>query len=198
LPEDSTNQPEIDLTTRRKALGWSGQPLTRWQIFAAWIFVAILQGPYLLYTKGSLPLRADHRVFEGEIGPEYPQHRVGAVFGPGFRYAGHWCKSPGEEMLPSICDVYPPGEPGFGATGADRVGPEHNSPAGFKARFDDSFAFESSNSYVALIVRPDSRFPVFRFPAVRSILDLYRLHRKIKELFALSHRPLSQMKPANC
>jgi hypothetical protein len=43
LPEDSTDQPEIDLTTRRKALGWwSRQPLTRWQIFEVWIFVAIL------------------------------------------------------------------------------------------------------------------------------------------------------------
>jgi hypothetical protein len=29
-------------------------------------------------------------------------------------------------------------------------------------------------------------FQLFRFPAVRSILDLYRLHRKITELLALS------------
>jgi hypothetical protein len=95
-------------------------------------------------------------------------------------------RAQGKKCCRAYCDVYPPDEPGSGAAGADRVGPEHNSPAGFKARFADSFAFESSNSYVALIVRPDSRFPVFRFPAVRSILDLYRLHRKITELLALS------------
>jgi hypothetical protein len=58
-----------------------------------------------------------------------------------------------------------------------------------RARFDDGFAFESSNSQVAQILRPDPRFQVFRFPAVRSIVDLYRLHGKIKELFALSQRP---------
>jgi hypothetical protein len=107
-------------------------------------------------------------------------------------------RAQGKKCRRAYCDVYPPGEPGFGAAGAARVGPEHNSPAGFKARFDDRFAFKDSNSHVAQIVRPEPRFQVFRFPAVRSNLDLHRLHRKIKELFALSHRPLSQMKPANC
>jgi hypothetical protein len=67
-------------------------------------------------------------------------------------------RAQGKKCCRAYCDVYPPDEPGSGAAGADRVGPEHNSPAGFKARFADSFAFESSNSHVAQIVIPDSRF----------------------------------------
>jgi hypothetical protein len=74
-------------------------------------------------------------------------------------------RAQGKKCCGAYCDVYPPDEPGSGAAGADRVGPEHHSPAGFKARFADSFAFESSNSHVAQIVRP--ALPLFDGSAFR-------------------------------
>jgi hypothetical protein len=219
LPEDSNDHPDIDLTIKHKALRSSRLPLTRLHIFAIWILVTILaaitghqvswhlfeiasgasiafflwpfvQGPYLLYTRRSLPLRADYRIFTGEIGPEYPKHRIDALFGLGFRYAGQLVQAPrGRNVAVHVAMFIHPANQDSVQLGRIVSGLRTTHALVFKARFDDGFAFESSNSHTAQIFRPDPCFPVFRFPALRSTTDLYRLHRKIKEQFALSHSP---------
>jgi len=59
----------------------------------------------------------------------------------------------------------------------------------FKARFDDGFAYETSDGHTAPVFKPDPNYRVFRFPDVRSTRDLYRLHCKLKEQFVSGHRP---------
>jgi hypothetical protein len=50
-------------------------------------------------------------------------------------------RAQGKKCCRAYCDVYPPGEPGFGAAGADRVGPEHNSR--WSSRLDSTTASHS-------------------------------------------------------
>jgi hypothetical protein len=54
----------------------------------------------------------------------------------------------------------------------------------FKTRFDDGFAFETSNSGTPPIFLPNPQCLIFRFPQIRWRADLYRIHQKIKEQFA--------------
>ena len=60
----------------------------------------------------------------------------------------------------------------------------------FKTRFNDGFAFETSNNFTARIFPQNQEFPVFRFPMMRSELDLYRIHQALKERFSATRSPI--------
>jgi hypothetical protein len=60
----------------------------------------------------------------------------------------------------------------------------------FKSRFENGFAFETSNGYIPSPFKPDPNYQVFRFPGVSPTGGLYRLHRKRKERFLPTHRPI--------
>jgi hypothetical protein len=125
VPEDSTNVLRTELgTIKRKAMRWSREPGTRLQVVGIWMFVALLaaitgsevgwrlfeivsaasvaffmwpfvQGPYLLYTRHWLPLRADYRIFDGDLRAQFPEHRIAALSGLGFEFAGYLVQEPG-------------------------------------------------------------------------------------------------------
>jgi hypothetical protein len=222
VPEVPENESKKLHKITPMALRWSRMPVSRLQIFAVWVFVAILaaitghaislhvfeiasaaciafflwsfvQGPYLLYTKNWRPLRADYRVSENPIRPEFPKPRVDALLSLGFQPAGELVQDPaGRNVLAHFAMFIHPANKDSAQLGRIMSGLQIIHIVVFKARFDDGFAFETSNSHVAPIFEPDPRFHVFRFADVRSTHDLYRLHRKIKEqFFASQHSVLA-------
>lgn len=222
MPEVPENESKKLHKITPMALRWSRMPVSRLQIFAVWVFVAILaaitghaislhvfeiasaaciafflwsfvQGPYLLYTKNWRPLRADYRVSENPIRPEFPKPRVDALLSLGFQPAGELVQEPaGRNVLAHFAMFIHPANKDSAQLGRIMSGLQIIHIVVFKARFDDGFAFETSNSHVAPIFEPDPRFHVFRFADVRSTHDLYRLHRKIKEqFFASQHSVLA-------
>jgi hypothetical protein len=219
MPEDATNVLCTELgTIKRMALRWSREPGTRLQVVGIWMFVVLLaavtgsevgrrlfeivsaaslaffvwpfvQGPYLLYTRHWLPLRADYRIFEGELLAQFPAHRIEGLSRLGFEFAGHLVQYPGTRNVAVrlAMFIHPANKDSAGL--AEVVsGLRTIAFLAFKSRFDDGFAFETSNSQTATVFERDPNFQVFQFPGLRSTTDLYRLHCKIKEQFALSHR----------
>ncbi len=221
MPEDSTNVLPTGLgTIKRKALRWSRQPGTRLQVVGIWMFVALLaaitgsqvgwrlfeivsaaglaffvwpflQGPYLLYTRHWLPLRADYRIFEGDLRSEFPEHRIAALSSLGFEFAGYLVQEPGTRNVALRLAVFIHSANKDSVQLAKIVSGLTTIPiVAFKSRFDDGFAFETSDSHTPTPFKRDPDYQVFPFPGLRSTTDLYRLHCKIKEQFALSRRPV--------
>src|SRR5579859_110475 len=164
------------------------------EVLSAIVFVVLLwpwvRGPYLLYTRHSLPLRAGFEVrstnFEaGDFKGSVELHKMG------FEFASIVSANsvPGHRKVEAAIYVHP-GNKDSAQLGriATRVGPLNVMV--FKTRFDDGSAFETSNSHTAPIFRPDPQFQVFRFPQIRSRADLYRIHQKLKERFAATRRPV--------
>jgi len=61
----------------------------------------------------------------------------------------------------------------------------------FKSRFEDGFSFETNNVSSASLFKDNPDHRSFRFPQVRSIDSLYRLHRRIKQDAVVDHhRPV--------
>jgi hypothetical protein len=220
MPENPANRPIEDLSLiKPKALRWSRRGGSRVQVFALWILLLVLwtitrsaqswrilelmsllvlgfflmpfvQGPYLLYRKASRPLRADYRLWAGEIKPDFPQHRLDHLFSLGFTYAGQLVKEPGVTNVATFIAIFIHPKNRDSAQLVQVVSGLGTTPGlVFKSRFNDGFAFETGSFSVAPIFQPDPQFPVFRFPDVRSTHDLYRLHCKIKEQFSYAHIP---------
>jgi len=203
--------------SKSRVLRWSRRPLTRLQIFALWAVITIfyvgsrsqvswrifevasaaalifftwpfVDGPYRLYRRGMLPLRADYRIFEGPLTPEIPEYRVRDLSHLGFKSTGRLAQKPGTRNVAARIELFVHAANGDSAQLGHVVSGLRNTPVLiFKARFEDGFAFETSNTRIAPIFQPDPNFPVYRFPAVRSTKSLYRLHCKIKEQFVLTH-----------
>ncbi len=150
-----------------------------------------IRGPYLLYSRHALPLRAEYEAQRAHATlPEFDNHISHAVERLGFKPAGVLTTKPVYSRLGIRVMMY--------------VHPENKDSAQigritrrsgilpvlvFKSRFADGFAFETSNSRSAPIFPPDPTFPVFRFPQLRSVSDLYRVHRKIKEELGANRVP---------
>jgi hypothetical protein len=198
-------------------LRWSRQPLTRLQVVAVWAFVALLllittsgvvwpwfkvasagaiafflwpfiQGPYLLYTRHKVPLHADHRVVPGPTEKSPQAFRVADLKALGFTSAGHLIQEAGLRNVAMHSEVFVQPQDHDSAHLAEIAsGLRTIHMLVFKSRFEDGFAFETSNGHVPPAFKVDPNYPVFRFPSVRSTADLYRLHRKIKERWFSSH-----------
>lgn len=157
-------------------------------VFFAWPF---LEGPYRLYTRASRPLLADYRVLIGEMSPPLPQYRTNDLQALGFEFIGYLAHEPGIRNTASRLAMFVHRENGDSAQLANVVSGLRTIPMLiFKTRFDDGFAFETSNTATPQIFTPDQNFPTFRFPAVRSTRSLYRLHCRLKEGFSVSRHPV--------
>ena len=219
MAEDSSTDPRTELTPiKPKVLRWSMRTSTRLKVFAVWIFFAVLHlisrsettrhlfeffsagslalllsrfvlGPYRLYTKGSQPLRSNYRIFTGTI-PDLPKYRVEDLAGLGFQPAGQLVKDGAKNVSARVAVFVHPSNQDSAQLALVVSGLRTTSMLIFKSRFDDGFAFETSDSNTAPIFAPDPKFPVFRFPPLRSTRDLYRIHRKLKEQFVVNHRPI--------
>ena len=207
-----------DLTPiKPRVLRWSRRPLTRLRVFVLWAVITIVyvfwrselswrifevvsaaalvffgwpfvEGPYRLYRRGMLPLRADYRIFDGPLTPDIPGYRVRDLSYLGFKSAGRLVQEPGRRNVAARIEVFVHSVNKDSVQIGYIVSGLRNTPVlVFKARFDDGFAFETSNAGSAPVFQPDPNFAVYRFPAVRSTRSLYRLHCKIKEHFALTH-----------
>jgi hypothetical protein len=160
--------------------------------FFLWPFV---DGPFLLHARSTLPLRADYRPISNPaeiayLGLDIPTRRVSELQKMGFHSAGQLLREPEGRNAVSHLEMFIHPENKDSAQLAQHItGLRRNYLLIFKSRFEDGFAFETSNNHTAPIFDPDPNFPVFRFPAVRLTGDLYRLHCKIKERFLDTHRP---------
>ncbi len=206
-----------------RVLRESRKPSIRLQVVAIWLFVALLygltrsetawhlfevasaaavsffllpfvQGPYLLYTRQSLPLRAGFRMFSGQLEPALPVHRLIDLTNLGFEFAGQLVQDPGKRNAVARLGVFVHSENKDSAQLGHIVSGLKTIPfLVFKSRFEDGFAFETSNSHGARIFDSDPNYPVFRFPNLRSTADLYLLHRTIKEQISASRRPVAAL-----
>jgi hypothetical protein len=168
-----------------------------WRIFEivsagtlVFFLAPFVEGPYRLYTRHSMPVRAGFRVFDGDLRSEFPEHRLSQLSSLGFEVAGYLVQESGHSNVVVHLALF------IHAANKDSAqlarvmtGLGTISVLVFKSRFEDGFAFETSDSHIAEIFKPDPNFPVFRFPLIRSTRDLYRLHSKIKERYVPSHRP---------
>jgi hypothetical protein len=200
-------------------LRWSRQPLIRLQVVAIWAFVAFLllitrnevawlwfkvasaasaafflwpfiQGPYLLYSRHKVPLHADYRIVNGPDDTSPQAYRVAHLKNLGFVSAGQIVHNTTQNVVLHV-EMFLHSQNQDSAQVAEIVGGLRTiHMLAFKSRFEDGFAFETNNGHIPRVFPPDPNYQVFRFPSVRSTADIYHLHRKIKERFLSSHRPL--------
>jgi len=156
--------------------------------FFLWPFV---EGPYLLYKRHSQPLDAPFRVFAGPLKSEFPQYRIRGLLEIGFEFAGQLVQGThGRNVAVQMQMFIHPANTDSAHLVKVLSGLRTVELLVFKSRFDDGFAFETSDSRTAPIFSPDPNYRVFRFPSLRSTSDLYRLHRRIKDGFSLARRPV--------
>jgi hypothetical protein len=217
VPAESEPHPEIGKITP-KVLRWSREPGTRLQVVAIWVFVAVvcaiskapfagglleivsaaclgfflfpfIEGPFRLHARGTLPLRADYRVVQGQLDRSMPSRRFGDLWGLGFRFAGEVVR-PADRNVAVRVGIYRHEENKDSAQVAQIISGLRTLPVLiFRSDFQDGFAFETSDALGGRLFPPDPDCPIFRFPKVRSTRDLYRLHRKIKERYLDAHHP---------
>jgi hypothetical protein len=142
-----------------------------------------IRGPYLLYTRHALPVRNGYVALAANaVPPEFQNHISDSVEKLGFKAAGVVTSNSllSRVSVHLMMYVHP------GNRDSAQVG-HITKRSGvlpllvFKSRFADGFAFETSNSRSARIFPSDPNFPVYRFPQLRSVSDVYRLHRRIKQ-----------------
>lgn len=155
-----------------------------------------IEGPIRLHARGKLALHAGYRIVEEVAGEEllapplaaYREKDLGTL---GFVYAGRLISPAEQKNIGVVVEIYLHEQNRDSAQLAVIIGGLRSIPViVFKSRFDDGFAFETNNIFRASVFKPDPTFPSFCFPSMRSTADLYALHRKLKEQFLTSKRPL--------
>jgi|SRR5579872_1252264 len=218
LPIQFEPYPGIGKITR-KVLRPSREPLVRLQIVAIWTFIALLysitrahvasrglaiasvaaiafflypfiEGPIRLHARGKLALHAGYQIAP-QTSPDSLSFRDGQLQSLGFEYAGQIIDPVASRNVGVRLLMYVHEQNQDSAQVAEVISGLRTIPAlVFKSRFQDGFAFETNNMSQSRIFPGDPEFPVFRFPALRSTADLYRIHRKIKEQFLTSRHPV--------
>lgn len=204
---------------KRKVLRWNRQPLIRLQVFVCWSFVAFLllitrsevawlwfkvtsaaalmfflwpyiDGPYRLYRWHRVPLRPNLHRISAPPDPSPQPHQVAGLIALEFISAGHLVMETEQNVVLHLEMFLHHGNQDSAHVAEIMSGLNTHHLVGFKSRFDDGFAIETNDHSMPAIFAPDPDYRVFRFPQVRRIGDLYRLHRKVKERFLASHRPI--------
>ena len=154
--------------------------------FFLWPYV---QGPYLLYTRHTYPLRRGY--IELASNPDQPSTKFADLGKLGFVFAAKLGADPAFQLVDLQVDIFIHSEGKDSAQlGQIATGLGTNYLMVFKTRFDDGFAFETSNGHTPPLFPPNPDYKVFRFPDLRSASDQYRLHLKIKEHFFGSRNPV--------
>lgn len=199
---------------KRKTLRWSREPLTRVQVVAIWAFVAIMfaatknedawrfleltscacfafflwpfvQGPYLVLTRHKNPLRLEYRRVESADEPVSPQYRVAALTSLGFKSAGQLVQASEFRNVQARLELFlHEANKDSAQLTTIEMGLKTIHLLVFKTRFEDGFAYETSDGHTAPVFKPDPNYRVFRFPDIRATGDLYRLHCEIKKQFS--------------
>lgn len=156
--------------------------------FLSPVVVAVLtwpwvRGPYLLYTRHALPLRRGYLgLVTNAVPPEFKNHVSDSIEKLGFKPASVLTSNSFLTRVSVQVMMYVhPGNRDSAQVGHITKSSGVLPVLVFKSRFADGFAFETSNSRSARIFPSDPDFPVFRFPQLRSVSDVYRLHRRIKQ-----------------
>jgi hypothetical protein len=150
------------------------------------------ENPYRLHTRKKLPLHLNCRVIAPPEVPTspYSQFVLSALAALGFTSAGHVVVDTEQNVVMHIEMFLHPENQDSAHIAKLMSGLATHQLVGFKSRFDDGFTFETNNHYTPNSFKPDPQYQVFRFPQVRRVADLYRLHRKLKERFLAAHRPV--------
>jgi hypothetical protein len=164
---------------------------------SAIVFVVTLwpwiRGPYLLSTRGGGLLL--HAAFEAQsstgIGVDgFSRDVVGSLINLGFDRAGILARDVSDRVRTEVMIFVHQANGDSAQVGRVISRSRTLDMLVFKSRFEDGFAFETSSYPTAPGSLPDPNFPVFRFSQIRGRSDLYRIHRKLKERFATSRRPV--------
>jgi hypothetical protein len=160
-------------------------------LFVLWPF---FQGTYLLYTRGSTPLRAGFRQTDSAFFDGLQEFRVSPLLKMGFTFAG--CLKRERENAGVTTElamlVHAEQEDSVQiAQVRSSLGTQHLLV--FATKFDDGLVLETSNYRGAQLFKPKPKFRSFRFPQIRHIADLYLLHKKLKEEFSSTRTPVKFM-----
>jgi hypothetical protein len=219
LPAENETQPGIG-KIKPRVLRWSREPGTRVQVVGIWVFVAVvcaiskgpysgrvfeivsasclafflfpfIEGPFRLHSRGMLPLRAEYHVVEGLQDSSIESYRNEHLLKMGFQFAGELVQPADPRNLAVRLAIFRHEENKDTAQVAQIIGGLRTLPVmGFRTDFQDGFAFETNDARGARLFPPDPECAIFRFPNVRSMPDLYRLHCKIKERYVDAHHPV--------
>lgn len=158
-------------------------------VYLVWPF---LTGTYTLHQKRTIGLRAGYRVVDNLRFGELPLHRATELASLGFDFVGCLEKTPDHPLVSTLVAIFVHPENGDSA----QIGKVDNSLRTthlvvFNTRFDDGLVLETGNGHRRPIFRPKAMFPTFRFPQVRNLRDLYRIHQAIAREYAGVRRPIA-------
>ncbi len=160
-------------------------------LFVLWPF---FQGTYLLYTRGSTPLRAGFRQTDSAFFDGLQEFQVSPLLKMGFTFAG--CLKRERETNGVTTElallVHAEHEDSVQIAQVRNSLSTHHLLV-FATKFDDGLVLETSNYRGAPLFKPKPKSRSFRFPQIRHIADLYLLHKKLKEEFSSTRTPLKFM-----
>jgi hypothetical protein len=134
---------------------------------------------------------ASRRILNNDIQSEFPGYRISDLSRMGFEFAGYLAKTPkGRDTITRLAMFVHPGNKDS-AELIRIVGRRITIDLlVFKARFDDGFSFETSDSRTPRIPWAVAQFPIFNFAQVGSTTDLYRIEGSRSALQPNANRSL--------
>jgi hypothetical protein len=175
----------------------NSQPAALWVVRGlTWVIVPVLlwpwiRGPYLLYSRHSLPLQANYTVQDQADGTfDFARHDENMLHDLGFERSGcivARAALPSRKVMAVIYVHSGNMDTAYLGQVQTRLGPM--LVCAFMSRFTDDFVLESSSARTQELVPPDPNHPVFRFPQLRSRRGLYRIHQELKKRLAATRTP---------
>lgn len=200
---------------------WSRRASVRWMVFLVFVSVSLLHtfvrsrgslllwqmaailtiayvswpffhGTYLLHERRTTSMRAGYKVVDNLRLGELPLYRATALRHLGFKFVGCLEKTPDHPLVTTLVAIFIHPENGDSA----QLAKVSNSLGStelvvFNTCFDDGLVLETSNGRRRPIFRPKPKFPTFRFPQVRNLGDLYRVHRAITKGYIELRNPVA-------
>jgi hypothetical protein len=157
-------------------------------LFVLWPY---FQGTYLLYTRGSTPLRAGFRQTDSAFFDGLQEFEVSPLLKMSFTFAGCLKQERETSGVTTALALLVHAE----QEDSVQIAQIRNSIGTrdllvFATKFDDGLVLETSNFRGPQLFKSKPKFRSFRFPQIRHIADLYLLHRKLKEEFSSTRTPV--------
>jgi|GEM_PF-6290180 len=170
----------LAFTSRSKELFLLWQAILAFDVlFVLWPY---LQGTYLLYTRSSIPLRADFKLTDSSFFDGLREFQVSPLLNLGFTLAGCLKREPATSGTTTNLALLVHSDREDSAQIAEIRTSLGTVPLlVFATKFDDGVLLETSNARGPRLFKPKPKFQSFRFPQIRRIPDLYLLHEKLKE-----------------
>lgn len=153
------------------------------------LFWPVVQGTYLLYTRRSLPIRAEYKMSDAAFFEGLHQFQVAPMNYLKFSFAACLTRI-GTNVTTDIALFHRPDNGDLAEVVRVKSSLRTRNALVFNTKFDDGLILETSNVKGRRISAALPNFPVFRFPQIRIPSDLYLLHTTIKQELSTTRKPL--------